>query len=179
MRRLRHINRRYGAGSDYFRARPGTGSVAFSPDSRRIATSAYDSTVRIWDAATGHPLACFFHEEAYVSQVAFSRDDADVVFGVGIDTVMSWRISTKKTIEMFGPRTDPSTLASLQLRAVHKGAATVIEQRGRVTPIAWFPVLFRCMAQHPSGRIWAGATRDQVYLIELDGPDSLFSAKTG
>lgn len=69
----------------------------------------------------GHPLACLCHEEAYVKEVAFSRDDPDVVFGVGIDTVMSWRISTNKTIEMFGPRTDPSTLASLQLRAVHQG----------------------------------------------------------
>jgi WD40 repeat protein len=154
-------------------------AVAFSHDGRRIATSAYDSTVRIWDAATGHPLACLFHEEAYVSQVAFSRDDPDVVFGVGIDTVMSWRIRTKQIIEMFSPRTDPSTLASRQLRAVHEGVATVIEQRGGVTPIAWFPVAFRCMAQHPAGRIWAGVTRDQVYLIELDGPDSLFSAKTG
>jgi WD40 repeat protein len=154
-------------------------AVAFSPDGMRIATGAYDSTVRIWDADTGRLLACLWHEEGYVSQVAFCRDDPGVVFEVGIDTVMSWRIRTELPIEIFGPRTDPSTFASHQLRAVRRGASTVIEQPDSETPVAWFPVTFRCMAQHPSGRIGAGATTDQVYLIELEGNDSLCSVKTG
>ena len=49
-------------------------SVAFSPDGRRLVSGAWDTTVRIWDPATGHEALALRDHTRSVLAVAFSRD---------------------------------------------------------------------------------------------------------
>jgi len=49
-------------------------SVAFSSDSRHVASGSMDSTARLWDAKTGQQVAIFEGHEDGVTSVAFSPD---------------------------------------------------------------------------------------------------------
>ena len=51
---------------------------AFSPDGRLIVTSSHDKTARVWDAATGAPLAIRSHEFRVIES-AFASDSRQVV----------------------------------------------------------------------------------------------------
>src|SRR5208282_504300 len=53
---------------------PTLGSVAFSPDSRSLATSGQDGVVRLWDVRKGHELRSFKGHTSPVISVAFSPD---------------------------------------------------------------------------------------------------------
>ena len=53
-------------------------AVAWSPDSRRIASGGNDSTVQVWDAASGHRLLTYMGHAAAVREVAWSPDGARI-----------------------------------------------------------------------------------------------------
>ena len=46
----------------------------FSPDGRHLATNGRDGTVRVWDVATGRPVAPTLHHAFAVSAIEFSHD---------------------------------------------------------------------------------------------------------
>ena len=59
--------------------RNSVGSVAFSPDSRRLVTGGYDKTVRVWDLASEHPASTSEtlrgHEGGFSSILAISPNN--------------------------------------------------------------------------------------------------------
>jgi len=72
----------------------GTGgvcSVLFSPDGTRIVSGSRDSTIRVWDAATGLPLGEPFQgHTSSVWSVSFSPDGTHIVSGSWDSTVRVW-----------------------------------------------------------------------------------------
>ena len=69
-------------------------SVAFSPDSKLVASGSYDETVRLWDASTGAPLQTLKGHSSRVWSVAFSPDGKLVASGSYDQTVRLWDAST-------------------------------------------------------------------------------------
>ena len=69
-------------------------SVAFSPDSARLASGSLDKTVKIWDASSGECLQTLEGHSAAVWSVAFSPDSARLASGSLDKTVKIWDASS-------------------------------------------------------------------------------------
>jgi hypothetical protein len=65
-------------------------SVAFSPDSRRIATGSWDQTAKVWEAASGRELFTLNGHIGGISSVAFSPDGQRILTGSEDDTAKLW-----------------------------------------------------------------------------------------
>ncbi|MGW6153696.1 TIR domain-containing protein [Streptomyces sp. NPDC055144] len=80
---------------------PGAGSanIAFSPDSRTIATSTADDTVALWDAATHHRIGeTQPGHPAQINGVAFSPDGTVLATASRDNTVRLWSVATRQQI---------------------------------------------------------------------------------
>ncbi len=72
-------------------------SIAFSPDGKLLASGSWDTTVRIWDVATGQqamdPLT---GHTKYVTSLGFSPDGKLLASGSHDKTVRMWDVFTGK-----------------------------------------------------------------------------------
>ena len=73
-------------------------SVSFSPDGAILASGAWNGTVKLWDVATGEPIATLQGHEGRVSSVSFSPDGATLASGAGDDTVKLWDVASREII---------------------------------------------------------------------------------
>jgi WD40 repeat protein len=65
-------------------------TVAWSPDSQRLATASGDKTVKVWDAATGRELLTLRRHTGSVLSVAWSPDGKRLATGGGDQTAKVW-----------------------------------------------------------------------------------------
>lgn len=85
-------------------------AVAFSPDSRHLATASWDKTVRIWEVTTRQPIALLEGHQDQVCAVAFSPDGRQLASGAsgeGDTTTIVWNTAAA----VFTPK---DKLAALQ-----------------------------------------------------------------
>jgi RNA polymerase sigma factor (sigma-70 family) len=78
-------------------------SVAFSPDSKLLATGSWDNVIRIWDAASGRSLRDIHPQEGWVWGVAFSPD-GKLLATAGDHRgkkVRLWDVATGKAVRAF------------------------------------------------------------------------------
>jgi RNA polymerase sigma factor (sigma-70 family) len=91
-------------------------SVAFSPDSKTIATIGVDAKVRLWNAGTGKPVGPVLEPDAnhrypYANQVAFLDPDTLMTFG-SMNAIKFWDVASGKPKRDFpGSDTSVSLLA--------------------------------------------------------------------
>ncbi|KAF2259255.1 hypothetical protein CC78DRAFT_621216 [Lojkania enalia] len=69
-------------------------SVAYSPDSARLASASYDGTVKIWDANSGECLSTLEGHSSSVRSVAFSYDSARLASASDDGTLKIWDLSS-------------------------------------------------------------------------------------
>jgi WD40 repeat protein len=76
-------------------------SVAFSPDGKQIVSGSWDTTLKLWDAATGREIRTFAGHSDWVRSVAFSPDGQQVLSGSGDKTLKLWDAATGREIRTF------------------------------------------------------------------------------
>ena len=73
-------------------------SVAFSSDGTKIASGSSDSTIRLWDLASGKELSVLRGHESEVVSVAFSPDGKTLASGSYDKTIRLWNLASGKEI---------------------------------------------------------------------------------
>ena len=68
--------------------------VSFLPQCKHIVSGSSDSTVRVWDAATGANTSTLEGHSNDVNSVAFSPDGKHIVSGSSDSTVRVWDAAT-------------------------------------------------------------------------------------
>ncbi|HEY7124608.1 MAG TPA: WD40 repeat domain-containing protein [Ktedonobacterales bacterium] len=69
-------------------------SLAWSPDSKLIASASSDQTVQVWEAATGKTRLTYRGHKEIVDTVAWSPDGKYLASGGGDNTVQVWEAAT-------------------------------------------------------------------------------------
>jgi WD40 repeat protein len=68
-------------------------AVAFSPGDKLLASGSADSTVQLWNPATGKPLGPPLRAHGGVNAVAFSPDGKLLAIGSADGTIQLWEVS--------------------------------------------------------------------------------------
>jgi WD40 repeat protein/serine/threonine protein kinase len=153
-------------------------SVAFSPDSKRIASASHDGTVKVWDAATGQEKLSFrghvgrasYDPVRRVSSVAYSPDGQRIASASYGYTVKVWdTTNSENTLTLRGHRNtvfgvafspDGRRIASASSDQTVKvwdttTGQTMLTLRGHTGPVCG-------VAFSPDGELIASASGDQT-----------------
>ena len=73
-------------------------SVAVTADGKKLASGSYDTTIKLWDLATGKEIASLRGHTAAVYSVAFAPDGKTLASGGHDDTARLWDAATGREI---------------------------------------------------------------------------------
>ncbi len=78
--------------------------MAFSPDGQWLASGGHDTTVKLWDVATGRPTRTLEGHESLVVDLAFSPDGTRLASSSYDKTVRLWDVATGRLISSIALR---------------------------------------------------------------------------
>ncbi len=73
-------------------------SVAFAPDGRMLASGSNDSTIKLWDVASGREVRTLSGHTSDVWSVAFSPDGRTLASGSRDKTIKLWDVASGQLI---------------------------------------------------------------------------------
>ena len=85
-------------------------SVAYSPDSKMLASGSSDNTIRIWNAETGQPVRALEADYSVMS-VAYSPDGANLAGGYYDGAVRIWNAKTGVQVHVMGHADEVNSVA--------------------------------------------------------------------
>ena len=158
-------------------------SVAWSLDSKRIASGSQDRTVQVWDATTGRDVYIYRGHSDAVHAVAWSPNGNRIASGSQDRTVQVWNAITGELVYIYGSHSDAvwsvawspngTRIASASMDGtVQVWDATtgrnVYTYRGHsnyVNSVAWSPNGMRIASASGDGtvQVWDAATGRNVY----------------
>jgi WD40 repeat protein len=71
----------------------GSPALAFSPDSKSLASASSDRTVRLWDVNTAKKLGEFEAADTSFTSIAFSKDGTRIITGGADSSVLIWDVA--------------------------------------------------------------------------------------
>ncbi len=164
----------------------GVRSVAFSPDSQRLAADC-GHAVKLWDPRSGKELAVLEGHTAPVSSVAFNPSGRQLASAGEDATILLWDLTAEKPARVrtllghAGPvrwvafRPDGRELASggddrtVRTWDVDTGQAirTLAQHQGPVTSVAYSPVSRRLASASEDGtaRVWESDTGRELFVL--------------
>ncbi|WP_438038181.1 TIR domain-containing protein [Sorangium sp. So ce128] len=84
----------------------GITACAISPDGERVVSTSYDKTLRVWDLASGEPLAVFAAHRDWGSACAISPDGERVVSASYDKTLKVWDVASGRQLAVLAGHDD-------------------------------------------------------------------------
>jgi WD40 repeat protein len=154
-------------------------SLAWSPDSKTVATCSYDKMVSLWDMATGKHRILKDHTDA-VYAVAFSPDGKQLASASGDRTVKVWDVASGKRLYTLGDSTAELYCVAFHPSGTEVAAAGVDKMLRKWTVGPTAGGLSRSAFAHdaPIIRVVYTADGDGLYTSSEDRSIKLWDAAT-
>jgi hypothetical protein len=151
------------------RCRGGYGALAFSPDSRTLATAAQDKRIRLWEVATGSERLVLEGHTGPVLKLLFAENGKTLVSTSNDTTALVWDLTgLRAQAGLPQPKRNPSDVQDIWSALADTNAAKAYQAIWRLAATPSLTVTFLREHLHPVGRR-DGKTLERL-LADLDSP---------